>query len=470
MSTHELARMGAADLADLISAREVKATEALDDCLDAIGERNDELNAFVHLDADSARAAAAEVDERLASGESLGAFAGVPIGVKDLEDCTGMPTSHGSLLFKGGPPVTSDSIHMERLRAAGVVPVGKTAAPEFGAMQFTNSKAWGATRNPWNLQRTPGGSSGGSAAAVAAGIIPLATASDGGGSTRIPGSFSGLVGFKPSYGRIANKNAAPSQTSVKGVMATCVRDAARHLDVTAGPDGRDRASLPKWEGPSFESLIESLEVAGLRVAWTDTLGFAYTDPEVADLTRSAATELIEAAGLEEREVEIRLTDPVQVWMSSGALDLWADIEKGMWPDRSDELDVASWFGLSASKDVTPGALAGIHKKRHRFEQEVGALFDEIDVLLSPSTAVVAFAAEGPPTNVIAGHDVGPAMSVPFTMLANLCWNPAVSVPAGLNSEGLPVGLQATVARHRDDIALRLARIWEQTRPWPTHAP
>jgi aspartyl-tRNA(Asn)/glutamyl-tRNA(Gln) amidotransferase subunit A len=470
MSKHELARMGAADLADRIRAGEVKAVEALDDCLDAIGERNEELNAFVHLDADLARQSAQSVDERLTQGEVLGAFAGVPIGVKDLEDCAGMPTSHGSLLFKGGPAATRDSIHVARLRRAGVVPVGKTAAPEFGAIHFTRSKAWGVTRNPWNLERTPGGSSGGSAAAVAAGVVPMATASDGGGSTRIPGSFSGLVGMKPSYGRIANRNASPSQTAVKGVMTTNVRDAARHLDVTSGPDDEDRTSLPARDGLSYEALMDTLEVAGLRVGWTDSLGFAPCDPEVKDLARSAATELIEAAGLLEREVEIRLTDPVKVWMGSGLLDLWVDLEKGMWPDRSDELDVAAWFGLSASKDMTPGWQASIHKRRHRFEQEVGALFEQVDILLTPTTAVPAFAAEGPPPNTIDGQDVGPAMSVPFTMLANLCWNPAMSVPAGLNSEGLPVGLQAVCRRHRDDIALRLARIWEQTRPWPTHAP
>lgn len=466
----ELARLSASELADLIENREVKAVEALDDCLDAIAEGNERLNAFIHLDPERAHEIASEVDTRMARGESLGRFAGVPIGVKDLEDCEGMPTSHGSLLYKGRPPAEKDSLHLSRLRRAGVVPLGKTTAPEFGAMQFTRSKAWGVTRNPWNLQRTPGGSSGGSAAAVAGGLVPIATASDGGGSTRIPGAFSGLVGFKPSYGRIAKLGTAPSQTSVSGVMCTTVRDAARHLDVTAGPDGRDRTSLPAANRVAYEQLAETLSVSGLRAVWSDTLGFAHCDPEVSDIARAGATELCAAAGLTEVDREIRFTDAVKVWMGSGALDLWADLERGMWPDRSDELDVAPWLGLSASEKVTPAQLASIHRRRQRFEAEVGELFDEVDVLLTPTTAVAAFAAEGPPPNEIAGHDVGPGMSVPFTMLANLCWNPAVSVPAGLNSEGLPVGLQMTVHRHRDDIALRLARIFEQVRPWPRHAP
>src|SRR5262249_33101085 len=160
------------------------------------------------------------VDDAVASGRDPGPFAGVPIGVKDLEDAKGLPTSHGSLLFKDSGPEAADSIHLARLRAAGCVPIGKTAAPEFGTVAFTHTKAFATTRNPWNLERPPGGSSGGSAAAVAAGIVPMATSSDGGGSTRIPAGFSGLVGMKPSFGRIPHPFPAASQTAVYGVEVT----------------------------------------------------------------------------------------------------------------------------------------------------------------------------------------------------------------------------------------------------------
>ena len=190
------------ETAEAVRRGELKATEVLDECLAAIDKHNPELNAFVHLDVEAARAAAQRIDADVAAGRDPGPLAGVPFGVKDLEDCAGMPTSHGSLLYKDRGPVADDSVHVARLRAAGAVPIGKTAAPEFGATCFTSTKAWGTTRNPWSPDRTPGGSSGGSAAAVAAGMVPFATASDGGGSTRIPGAFSGLVGFKPSYGRI----------------------------------------------------------------------------------------------------------------------------------------------------------------------------------------------------------------------------------------------------------------------------
>ena len=232
---------------------------------------NDALNAFVHVDADLARRQAETVDERVARGEDPGPFAGVPMGVKDLEDCQGMPTSQGSLLFKGRGPVDADSVHVARLRAAGAVFVGKTAAPEFGIPCFTHTKAWGTTRNPWNPERTPGGSSGGSASAVAAGLVPCATASDGGGSTRIPAAFSGLVGMKPSYGRIPHPRPAPSQTAVFGLLTTTVADAARHLDVTSGPDDTDRATLPP-PAIGYEAAIESLRVGGLRAAWSTRHG------------------------------------------------------------------------------------------------------------------------------------------------------------------------------------------------------
>ena len=457
------------EIADAVRRGEQKAVEVLDQCLDAIAVRNDELNAFVHLDPDLARAVAEDVDARVARGEDPGPFAGVPFGVKDLEDCAGMPTSHGSLLYKGRPPAEEDSIHVARLRAAGAVPVGKTAAPEFGATSWTHTKAWGTTRNPWDTTRTPGGSSGGSAAAVAAGMVPFATASDGGGSTRIPAAFSGLVGFKPSFGRIAKPHFAASQTSVAGALATTVRDAARHLDVTAGPDDRDRTSLPA-PGVRYEDAIESLDVKGLRATWSPDLGFAVCDPEVEALAFAAAESLCDAAGLDLVERLFALTDPVRMWLSAGAADLWMDIEKGMFPERSDELDPAPYFGLSRTKDVTVGQYARILMRRWRLEDEVAAVFRDVDVVLTPATAVPAFRAEGPPPSSIAGQDVAPAMATPFTMLANLCWNPAVSVPAGLTAEGLPVGLQVNGRRHADEVVLRLARIFEQARPWPRHAP
>ena len=190
------------ELAESVRRGERKAVEVLDDYLTRIEAGNERLNAFVHLDADLAREAASAVDEAVARGDDPGPLAGVPFGVKDLERCKGMPTDYGSVPFAGRGPEAEDDINVARLKAAGAVAVGKTSTPEFGTLNFTKTKVHGITRNPWDTTRTPGGSSGGTAAAVAAGIIPFGTASDGGGSIRIPASFTGLLGHKCSHGRI----------------------------------------------------------------------------------------------------------------------------------------------------------------------------------------------------------------------------------------------------------------------------
>jgi len=460
----------AIEVAEAVRSGERRAVEVLDEALAAIAAGNERLGAFVHLDEGLARAAAEAVDAAVAAGHDPGAFAGVPIGVKDLEDCAGMPTSRGSLVFAGRGPVAEDSIHVARLRAAGAVPVGKTAAPEFGTLNFTKTKVFGVARNPWDASRTPGGSSGGSAAAVAAGLVPAATASDGGGSTRIPAAFCGLVGFKPSHGRIPHPGPPGSETAVYGLLTTTVADSARHLDVAAGPDDRDRFTLPR-PLVSYESAIESLPLDGLRARWSPDMGFARCDPEVRALAEKAARELAGAAGLVLDDEPVVLTDPVRTWLGAGSLDLWLSLEEGMWPGVADDLTRYSRSVLEQTEDYPVPRVAAAARRREQLVLDAARLFGEVDVVITPTTAVPAFAAEGPPPDVIDGEPARPlgASATPFTMLANLCWNPAVSVPAGRTTEGLPVGLQIIAARHHDEIPLRLARIWEQTHPWPRHA-
>ena len=337
----------------------------LDACLAEVAAGNERLNAFVHLDEEQARAAADAVDAAVARGIDPGPFAGVPFGVKDLDDCAGMPTSHGSLVYKGRAPAAADSIHVARLRAAGGVPIGKTAAPEFGTLNFTKTKAWGITRNPWDRTRTPGGSSGGSAAAVAAGLVPVATASDGGGSTRIPAGFSGLVGLKPSHGRIPHPGPSGSQTAVHGMLTTTVADSARHLDITAGPHDDDRLSLPA-DGRRYEELIETLPVAGLRARWSVDLGFVeHVDPDVARVAEAAASALVGAAGLELDGKDVHLTDPVRTWLSGGAMDLWFSIDEDMWPAVADDLTRYSRDSLEATVDYPVRKYARAVRRREQ---------------------------------------------------------------------------------------------------------
>lgn len=460
--------LSAVETAELVRSGRASAAEVLEEALGRIEAENPRLNAFVHVDPDLARRQAAEVDARRARGEDPGLFAGVPIGVKDLEDCAGMPTSFGSRLYLGRGAVVEDSLHVARLRAAGAVFVGKTAAPEFGTVCYTSTPAFGTTRNPWDLTRTPGGSSGGSAAAVAGGLVPACTASDGGGSTRIPAAFCGLVGMKPSYGRIPHPRAGVSETSVHGILCTTVADAARHLDVASGPDDRDRCSLPP-SGMCYEDAAESLDVRGLRAAWSLDQGFAVVDPEVGEIAHRAAVALVREAGLELVDRPLVLDDALAVWWGNGAVDAWLNLEPGMWPDRKSELTGINRAALERGEGYTVARFARQRRRRWAFEETVAAFFREVDVLLCPTTAVAAFAAEGPMPMVIGGREA-PSGPTPLTMLANICWNPAISVPAGMTSEGLPVGLQVVARRHADEVCLRLGRIFEQACPWPRTAP
>jgi aspartyl-tRNA(Asn)/glutamyl-tRNA(Gln) amidotransferase subunit A len=459
------------EVAAAVRAGEASAKSVVEECLGLIEERDGALNSFLFVDADGARESAAAVDAAVARGDDPGPLAGVPFGVKDLQDCRGMPTTHGSMMFKDRPVASSDSIQVERLRAAGAIPIGKTTSSEFGAYAFTNTVAWGVTRNPWDATKTPGGSSGGSAAAVAAGMVPFCTASDGGGSIRIPGAFTGLPGFKPSFGRIPNHKRRGSFTGVWGSMTTTVADCARVTDVCSGPDDRDRSSLPA-PGVSYEAILDTLEVAGLRAVWSRDFGYApAVDPEVESLAFAAAERLADVASLELVDRVVSFTEPVKVWLGVGTVDIWEDIERGMWPERAEEFTPTLQFMYRMTEGVSVRQYARMGLRRQQFEQELAAVYDDVDLILSPTTAVPAFAAEGPMPSVIGGVKLAtPALSVPFTMAANLCWNPAVSLPCGVTSEGLPVGMQVMARRHRDDVVLRLARLFEEASPWPLLAP
>ena len=463
----------ALEAARLVRRRDLSATELLDACLDAVGDRNEALNAFVHLDPGPARAQAAVLDRELAAGrtDELRPLAGVPFGVKDLENCAGMPTTRGSRWFVGGPPADHDEIHVARLRSAGAIPIGKTATPEFGAWAYTASPALGVTRNPWDRSRTPGGSSGGSSAAVSAGMVPFCTASDGGGSIRTPANFTGLVGLKACYGRIPTLDGTHlAQNAVAGSLATTVADAAFLLDVMAGPDDRDRTCLPA-PGVRYAEAIDRPEaVRGLRVVWTDDLGFATVDPAIADLVRRAALELIEAAGLVLVDRPVMLDDYIGTYIHIEGADRFVGVAPELWRDRLDELDPLVAPGWASAPSVTLPKLARVEEDRRRLVRQVADIFAEVDVLLTPMSSIPAFAAEGPMPTEVAGVPGHGGMAVMHGMLANLANLPAISVPAGSSPEGLPVGLQIVARRFREDVCLTLARVVEQARPWPRHAP
>lgn len=323
----ELWERDAWELADEIRAGQLKARELLDTCLERIERHGQSLNAFCHLDPQRARAIAAETDRVVAEGDDPGLFAGVPFPVKELAAAEGMPWTEGSLLY-ADRVADHDDDSVARIRAAGANVVGKTTAPEFGSLNYTRTKIHGVTRNPWSPDRTPGGSSGGSAAAVAGGLVPIATGSDGGGSIRIPASFCGLFGFKGSQGRIPH-GPGPfdgSLTSQGGAMTRSVRDAARTMDVMSGPNANDPTSLPKPQRRYEEVVTEADHTTllrGRRAAWSATLGYAVCDPEVEQVAHESALHLCEEAGLELIDVDVHLPRPGATWGLVSAVEMVA---------------------------------------------------------------------------------------------------------------------------------------------------
>jgi len=453
---------GLRDVAADVRSGRASARELVDEALARIECDNEALVAFVHLDPEGAREAAAAVDRQVAGGQDPGPLAGIPFGVKDLQDCAGMPTRRGSLTCADAAPATADAPIVARLRSAGGIPIGKTAVPEFGFDSATKSRLHGTTRNPWDLSRSPGGSSGGAAAAVCAGLVPIATASDGGGSTRSPAAWCGLVGHKPSHGMIAEAGA--SDFAVPGVLTRTVAETAMALDLVAGPDPFDRTSLPSrsW---GLADAVETLDVAGLRVAWSPDLGYAPVDPEVAALARGAAEALFEAAGLEEVEVPFRIPNSVMTLIRLAGFALKGELELDrIYPDRVAELAPFTREGLEYAA-AGPRDLAAARRDRREIERVAAELFTRVDVLMTPTTACSPIAAEADPPAEIKGMDAGETGAEPLTILASMTWQPALSVPAGLTSKGLPVGLQIVTRRFRDDVALRLGRILEGARPW-----
>ncbi len=468
----ELWERDAWELADGVRSGELKAVDLLDEFLARVERFNDELNAFCFLDVEGARRRAEEIDAAVARGEDPGPWAGVPMGVKELVAVEGWPDTHASMLLKDRI-ADHTATEAARLRAAGAVLVGLTTSPEYGSVNWTRTYIHGVTRNPWNLERTPGGSSGGSAAAVAVGMMPICTGSDGGGSIRIPSAYSGLFGFKVSFGRVGDAGHFDTGlTSVPGPICRSVRDAARYVDAIAGPTDVDPTSLPRPER-SYENAVVSGAAAarlrGLRAAWSSTLGFAVCDPEVEKLSHEAALALAADAGIEIVDVDFHFPRPGQAWSILSNIDVSANhLEAYRGSDEA--VTPVSKAGFEAIERMTSDQVLRAQQRRWELLRAIADVFDEVDLILTPTTATTAFVAEGPPPFEIAGQRVGGMGSVPYTAPFNISGMPAVSIPVGTSVEGLPVGLQVVARRHEEELVLACGAIAESKRPWPKFAP
>lgn len=469
----DLSTRDAWELADGVRKGELSAVELLDVSLERIELYNTDLNAVCYLDAEGARARAKEIDALVADGGDPGPFAGVPMGVKELAQAKGFPDTHASVMYKDRVAAV-DGTEVARLRGAGAVIVGLTTAPEMGIPSFTNSPLHGITRNPWNPEATPGGSSGGSAAAVASGMFPACTGSDGGGSIRIPSSYSGLPGFKTTFG-LSGVGPQPFDTgltSVYGPIVRSVRDAARYVDITSGPTLYDPTSLPK--PAPFEPLTTSLDAArdrlrGKRVAWSSTLGYGVCDTGVEALTFEAAQQLVAEAGLELVDLDIRFPKPGRAWglLSSPNLAAWHYDEA---KDRLDDLDMLLRISVEGLPNLRASHLGHAVRRRQELLLASAAVFEDVDLLLTPTTATTAYAAEGVLSGPVNGQEVDlMILSAAFTAPFNMTGQPGFSIPAGL-VDGMPVGMQVVARRHEDDLCVAAAALMEQARPWPKFAP
>lgn len=457
----------ACSLVDAFRSGTLSPSEALEASLADI-ERS-ELGAFTHVDAEAARQTAATADVSLP-------FGGVPMGIKELEQVDGWPHTEASVVF-ADRIAHRDTTQVSRLRAAGAVLVGATAAPEFGGVNYTHSRLHGTTRNPWNTERTPGGSSGGSAAAVSGGLVPIASGGDGGGSIRIPAGYTGLVGLKSTFGRIPRGPDVlqPPLTVVVGCMARSVRDTARWFDVCNGFDSRDTLSLPRVEG--WEAGLGSFDLTGMRAVIAVDLGAAIVEPRLAELVISSAEALIADAGLTRVDVTVSIPRGGLQWAMSNLIGLAGELGD-RYPACADDLTPEIQLGMNlATHNLNVRTAGDTEQFRIAVNERMADLFDQADFVFAATNPDVAFAAAGPmPTTVgevdlIAEHGFEAAISNngSLTIPANLTGNPAISIPVGA-VDGLPVGMQVIGRHHQDQLLLELAAIAERRRPWPLVAP
>ncbi len=454
----------ACSLIEAFRRKERSPLEEFEATLSAI--ESSKLNAFCFLDVDRARDEALAADVRLP-------FGGLPIGIKELQQVKGWPDTEACVALSHNIAEHS-SIFVDRLRDAGAVAIGQTTSSEFGGVNLTRTVLHGATRNPWDVERTPGGSSGGSASAVAGGLVTLASAGDGGGSIRIPAGFTGLVGLKATYGRIPLGPGAQfdNLTVVSGCVSRSVRDTARWFDVCSGHDPRDPLSLPKpasWEN-SLGTHIQ--ELRGLRVAVVPDWGGAVVSPAVWDSLLAHIDEIVARHSWSIVELDTSLPNMGAAWSISGMLPIHAQLGD-QWPACADVLTPEIRFGLETTIDrYGPMARARIEERRARVNQRMAEIFDRsegVDLVITASNPDVAFDAEGPLPSRFGGIDAGAGNNGRLTIPANLHGNPAVSIPSG-TIDGLPIALQIVGRHFTEELLLDVALDVERHRPWPLIAP
>jgi aspartyl-tRNA(Asn)/glutamyl-tRNA(Gln) amidotransferase subunit A len=465
---NEICRMDAVTLAAHLKSKDLSPVEVIEAVLSRMERLEPQLHAFCTPTPDLARAEAKRVEAEIMAGGPVGSLAGIPVSHKDLILTKGVRTASGSLAYKDFVP-DEDDVVVERIRAAGAIMIGKTNVPEFGYSPTGHNPVFETTRNPWNLMLTPGGSSAGAAVAVATGVGPMATGSDGGGSVRIPASFCGLYGFKGSMGRIplypgARDERYPGVSGWEslehiGPITRTVADAALMMSVAAGPDMRDRHSLPKANFDWMECLRGDLR--GLRVAYSADWGYAAVDPEVRRLVAEAVKIFERELGCVIEEANPGWSDPLDAFF---AIMMAESDLKGM-REMARKIPMSGHLVDALMIPWTAEDFTNANMTRKSLVRTMAQFMSRYELLLTPTLAVPPFAIHMQGPEKISGRYVRPEQFLAFTFPINLTGQPAATVPAGWTAEGLPVGLQI-VGRHLDDpMVMRASAAFEAAAPW-----
>ena len=471
MIDEELAFAPATELLRLIAAKQVSPVELTELYLDRIERLDSQLRSFLVVAADEALASAKAAETAVLRGDTLGPLHGLPIPIKDTQMTAGIRTTQGSLLFEDRVP-ERDSAVVERVRAAGAVVLGKTNAPELGFVGTCQNRLGPDGTNPWDTTRTPGGSSSGAAAALAAGLCPLATGSDGGGSIRIPANFCGVYGLKPTQGRVSGYTGIegppmPNIFSQSGPLSRTVRDAALLLRVLAGRDHRDPTTL-RDAPPDFEAAVDA-DIGGMRIAWSPDFGFADVHADVADVTYSAAR-AFEDLGCHVEETNLKLHPPYDTYGALMTADSYARHGDYL-TSHGDMLTDYGRFFIEHGSKVTAADYARSLGMVDRLKATMSDLFEDYDLLLSPTACFPAFR-NGEYPGEVSGKSAFPDQyfNGAFTMPINAIGHTAATVPAGFSPDGLPIGLQIVGTRGGEEAVIAASASFERAQPWAQNRP
>lgn len=462
----ELLKVSALELSASFRALAVTPRDALEASFARIAACNPQLNAIITLDLDGARDAARASEERWRAGRPLSPLDGVPITIKDNLLVRGLRATWGSRIYEDYIPA-HDELPVGRLRAAGLVIIGKTNVPEFTLQGYTNNLLFGPTRNPWNPDLTPGGSSGGAVVSVASSMVPVALGTDGGGSIRRPASHTGLVGLKPTTARVARGDGFPAilhDLEVVGPIARDVADVSALMEILAGPDERDRASL------AYQAWSQGDKVPRpLRILYVPKFGDAPVDPEITDSVREAAAALGEL-GHEVREGDTpfdldRTTNAFTLIAGAGLAWLMRNCL-----DRASSLTTSIQSMLESAQKLSAADYVEILVAAAELKRALIDGFKQFDVLLTPAAAALPWPAEDIHPKTIAGQSVGPRGHAIFTGFANLAGCPGLALPCSPSRSGLPIGFQLVAAWGNDELLVSLGRDYETVRPWRERRP